>query len=301
MSTAPHAPFGPLLTAMVTPFHDDSHLSVDYERAEELATRLLENGSTGLIVSGTTGESPTLTPEEKIELFRRVKKVAGSAPVIANTGDNETAFSIELSKKAVDTGVDGLLLVVPYYNKPSQEGLFRHFSVLAEAVELPCLLYNVPGRTGRNMDAKTQARLSYVDNIVGTKEASGDLTQIAHIRAQAKEGFAIYSGDDASTLPMLTLDCCGCISVVSHIAGKEFLAMMQAFWSGDHKTARELHLRLLPMIEALFPATGSSPAPVKAALALQGFATGGLRLPLVECDGSEIETVRKALETASLL
>jgi 4-hydroxy-tetrahydrodipicolinate synthase len=284
---------------MVTPFHPDG--SVNFERAEELAVRLLENGNSGLIVSGTTGESPTLTPDEKLELYRRIKKVAGNAPVVANTGDNETAFSVEFSKMAVDTGVDALLLVVPYYNKPSQEGLFRHFSAIAGAVELPCLLYNVPGRTGRNMSAQTQARLSFVDNIVGTKEASGDLTQIAHIRAQAKEGFAIYSGDDAATLPMLPLDCCGCISVVSHIAGNEFRAMMEAFWSGDTKTARDLHLRLLPVIEALFPATGSSPAPVKAALAMQGFATGGLRLPLVECDEAETETVRKALETANLL
>lgn len=299
MSTPPTAPFGPLLTAMVTPFHPDN--SVDFERAEELALRLLENGSSGLIVSGTTGESPTLTPEEKLELYRRVKKVAGNAPVVANTGDNETAFSIEFSKMAVDTGVDALLLVVPYYNKPSQEGLFRHFSAIAGAVELPCLLYNVPGRTGRNMSAQTQARLSFVDNIIGTKEASGDLVQIAHIRAQAKEGFAIYSGDDAATLPMLTLDCCGCISVVSHIAGKEFRAMMEAFWSGDTKTARELHLRLLPVIEALFPATGSSPAPVKTALALQGFSTGGLRLPLVACEDDEIASLKKVLDTAGLL
>ncbi len=299
MTTAPNAPFGPLLTAMVTPFHADG--TVNYGRAEELAHRLLNDGSSGLIVTGTTGESPTLTPDEKLELYRRVKRVAGTAPVIANTGDNETAFSVEFSKMAAQTGVDGLLLVVPYYNKPSQEGLFRHFKLIAESVELPCLLYNVPGRTGRNMSAQTHARLSQVENIIGTKEASGDLVQIGHIRAQTSEDFAIYSGDDAATLPMLPLGCCGCISVVSHIAGKPFRAMMDAFWSGDMKRARDLHLRLLPVIEALFPANGASPAPVKTALSLQGFDCGGLRLPLVESDETEIETMKRVLETAGLL
>ena len=299
MSTAPTAPFGPLLTAMVTPFTPD--LGVDFERAEQLATYLLERGSSGLIVSGTTGESPTLTPEEKLELFRRVKAVAGEAPVIANTGDNETAFSIEFSKMAAQTGVDGLLLVVPYYNKPSQEGLYRHFKAIAQSVELPCLLYNVPSRTSRNMSAATHARLSEIPNIIGTKEASGDLIQIGHIRAQTDDDFAIYSGDDAALLPMLPLGCCGCISVVSHIAGREYRAMMEAFWAGDILTARTLHLRLLPVIESLFPANGASPAPVKAALKLQGFDCGDLRLPLVESDAEEISGLRKVLETAGLL
>ncbi len=299
MSTAPTAPFGPLLTAMVTPFTSD--LKVDFERAEQLATYLLERGSSGLIVSGTTGESPTLTPDEKLELFRRVKAVAGNAPIIANTGDNETAFSIEFSKMAAQTGVDGLLLVVPYYNKPSQEGLYRHFKAIAESVELPCLLYNVPSRTSRNMSAATHARLSEIPNIIGTKEASGDLIQIGHIRAQTADDFAIYSGDDAALLPMLPLGCCGCISVVSHIAGREYRAMMEAFWAGDILTARQLHLRLLPVIESLFPANGASPAPVKAALKLQGFDCGDLRLPLVESDADEIAGLRRVLETAGLL
>ena len=299
MSTAPNAPFGPLLTAMVTPFHPD--LTIDFERAEQLATYLLERGSSGLIVSGTTGESPTLTPEEKLELFRRVKAIAGDAPVIANTGDNETAFSIELSKQAAQTGVDGMLLVVPYYNKPSQEGLYRHFKIIAESVDLPVLLYNVPSRCARNMTAATHARLSQIPNIIGTKEASGDLIQIGHIRAQTPEDFAIYSGDDAAMLPMMPLGACGCISVISHIAGPQYRAMMEAFWQGDMKTARDLHLRLLPVIEALFPANGASPAPVKAALKLQGFDCGDLRLPLVESDQEEIEGLKAVMETAGLL
>ena len=297
--TAPHAPFGPLITAMVTPF--DASGAVDYHRAQELATRLLEHGSSGLVVTGTTGESPTLTPEEKLELYRRVKEVAGDAPVIANSGDNETAFSVEFSKQAQDTGVDALLLVVPYYSKPSQEGLYRHFKTIAEAVDLPCLLYNVPGRTARNMSAATQARLSEIPNIVGTKEASGDLIQIATLRAHTPLNWAIYSGDDPAMLPMLPLGACGCISVLAHIAGKEFRAMIDAFWAGEMDTARELHLRLLPVIAALFPPDTPSPAPVKAALELQGFGCGGLRLPLVECDESERASLKIVMEKAGLL
>jgi 4-hydroxy-tetrahydrodipicolinate synthase len=299
MSLAPQMPFGPLLTAMVTPFHDD--LSIDYEKAEAVALHLLENGSSGLIVSGTTGESPTLTPEEKLELFRRIKKVAGNAPVIANTGDNETAFSVEFTKQAAETGVDGILLVVPYYNKPSQEGLFRHFELIAKNVDLPCLLYNVPGRTARNMTAATQARLSKIPNIIGTKEASGDLNQVAHIRALTDENWAIYSGDDAAMFPMLSLGSCGCISVLSHVAGKPFREMMELFWAGDIKAARAIHLRLLPVIEAIFPASTPSPAPIKAALKLQGLDTGGLRLPLLPCDEAEVAGLKKVLETAELL
>ena len=297
--SAPHAPFGPLLTAMVTPF--DASGAVDYARAEQLAVRLLENGSSGVVVSGTTGESPTLTPDEKLELYRRVKDAVGDAPVIANSGDNETAFSIEFSQQAAQTGVDALLLVVPYYSKPSQEGLYRHFKAIAESVELACLLYNVPGRTARNMTAETQARLSHIPNIVGTKEASGDLVQIAHIRAQTAPDWAIYSGDDPAMLPMLPLGACGCISVLSHIAGKPFRAMIEAFWAGEIDKARTLHLRLLPVIEALFPAHTSSPAPVKAALELQGFGCGGLRLPLVELDEGERASLRQVMEAAELL
>ena len=296
---APYAPFGPLITALVTPF--DASGAVDYARAEALAVRLLEQGSSGLVVTGTTGESPTLTPDEKLELYRRVKGAVGGAPVIANTGDNETAFSIEFSQQAQKTGVDALLLVVPYYSKPSQEGLYRHFKAIADAVELPVLLYNVPGRTARNMTAATQARLSQIPNIVGTKEASGDLVQIAHIRAQTAPDWAIYSGDDPAMLPMMPLGACGCISVLSHIAGKPFRAMIEAFWAGEMDKARELHLRLLPVIEALFPAHISSPAPVKAALMLQGFGCGGLRLPLVECDEGERASLREVMERAGLL
>src|SRR4028119_798258 len=183
MNTTITSPFGPLITAMVTPFAPDG--TIDFARTRELAARLIESGSTGLVVAGTTGESPTLSHDEKLELFRCVKEVAGKVSVIAGTGDNETAFSVELSREAQKCGVDALLLVVPYYNKPAQEGLYRHFKAIAEAVDLPCILYNVPGRTGRNMDVATTARLSEIPNVVGTKEASGDLGQISRPRAGA--------------------------------------------------------------------------------------------------------------------
>ncbi len=294
-----HSPFGPLVTAMVTPF--DTTGAVDFGRAAELTAYLLDHGSSGLVVSGTTGEAPTLSPDDKLELFRTVKKAAGRVPVIANTGGNDTASSVEFTKKAAQTGVDGILMVVPYYNKPSQEGLFQHFQAIGGATDLPCLLYNVPGRTSRNMDAATQARLSEIPNIIGTKEASGDLMQIAKIRAATPENWAIYSGADEVTLPMLPLGCCGCISVVSHIAGPQYRAMMEAFWAGEITKARDLHLRLLPVIEAIFPVSSPSPAPVKAALALQGFESGGLRLPLLAVDENERASLKKVLETADLL
>lgn len=284
---------------MVTPFTPDG--AVDYARAEELTERLIQSGSTGLVVSGTTGESPTLEPKEKLELFRVVKKAAGKIPVIANSGDNETAFSIEMTKQAEACGVDGILLVVPYYNKPSQEGLYQHFKTVAGATELPCLLYNVPGRTSRNLSAQTTARLAEVENIIGTKEASGDLTQIAYVRALCGDAFQIYSGNDGDTLPMLTLGCCGVVSVISHIAGEPMRALMDAFWAGDLNLAREIHLKLLPVVDALFPPSTSSPSPLKAALQLQGFGCGGLRLPLVACNESEREAVRTAMESAGLL
>lgn len=294
----PPAPFGPMLTAMVTPFTADGQ--VDFNRAAELAARLVENGSTGLVVTGTTGESPTLTPEEKLELYRIVKK-AVSVPVIANTGDNETSFSIELSRRAQEIGVDALLLVVPYYNRPNQEGLYRHFKTIAEAVELPCLLYNVPARCARNLEATTVARLSEISNIIGIKEAGGDLAQIARIRASTPHDFWIYSGNDGDTLPMLTLGCCGVISVVSHIAGKPFREMMEAFWRGDGARALELHLKLLPVIDALFPVNSPSPAPVKAGLQMQGFDCGDLRLPMTECSDADRETLRAVMKTAEVL
>lgn len=292
------SPFGPLITAMVTPF--DASGAVDYDRAEELAQRLVENGSTGLVVTGTTGEGPTLTPEERLKLYRRVKS-AVNVPVIANTGDNETAFSVEFSKQAQETGVDGLLLVVPYYNRPSQEGLYQHFKAIAEAVELPCVLYNVPTRTARNLEAKTVKRLSEVKNIIGVKEASGDLAQVGAIRNLCGPDFYLWSGNDGDVLPFVAIGGHGVISVMSHVAGKNMRRMMDAHWKGDWQAARDEHLNLLPVAEALFPATSPSPSPVKAGVKLQGFDCGGVRLPLVEAETKDVEILKAAMSAAGLL
>jgi 4-hydroxy-tetrahydrodipicolinate synthase len=298
MST-PQSLFGPLVTAMVTPFTSDG--AVDFARAQELAARLLQNGSSGLVVSGTTGESPTINKQEKIDLFRAVKEAAGDAPVIANTGSYDTAASTALTQEAEKIGVAGILGVVPYYSRPSQEGLYQHFKVMAQATSLPVMLYNLPGRTARNMEVATTARLSEIPNIVATKEASGDLAQIARTRIATGDDFQIYSGNDGDTLPMLTLGACGVVSVISHIAGKEMRQMMDAFWKGDTDTARDIHLRLMPVVDSLFPASTSNPAPLKAALQLHGFDCGGLRLPLVEATEAERSAVEKSMRGAGLL
>lgn len=297
MST-PQSLFGPLVTAMVTPFTSDG--AVDFARAQELAARLLQNGSSGLVVSGTTGESPTINKQEKLDLFRAVKEAAGDAPVIANTGSYDTAASVALTQEAEKIGVAGILGVVPYYSRPSQEGLYQHFKAMAGATSLPVMLYNLPGRTARNMEVATTARLSEIQNIVATKEASGDLAQIARTRIATGDDFQIYSGNDGDTLPMLTLGACGVVSVISHIAGNEMRQMMDAFWNGDTDTARDIHLRLMPVVDALFPASTSNPAPLKAALQLHGFDCGSLRLPLVDATETERSAVEKAMRGAGL-
>ena len=292
------SPFGSLVTAMVSPFAPDG--SLDLNRARELARHLVENSSTGLVVAGTTGESPTLSHDEKLQLFKAVKE-AVDVPVIANVGSNNTRTSVELAREAAELGVAALLAVVPYYNKPSQEGLFQHFKAIAEATPLPLVLYNLPGRTSRNMEAATTARLSENPNIIATKESSGDPTQWARTKMLAKDDFLLISGNDSDTLPMLALGAVGVVSVISHIAGKQMKQMMDAFWSGDLKMALDIHCRLLPVVDALFPPSSSNPIPLKAALKLQGFDCGGLRLPLVEANEAETEAVRVAMTNAGLL
>lgn len=292
------SPFGSLVTAMVSPFAPDG--SLDLNRARELARHLVENASTGLVVAGTTGESPTLSHDEKLQLFKAVKE-AVDVPVIANVGSNNTRTSVELAREAAELGVDALLAVVPYYNKPSQEGLFQHFKAIAEVTPLPLVLYNLPGRTSRNMEAATTARLSEIPNIIATKESSGDPTQWARTKMLAKDDFLLISGNDSDTLPMLALGAVGVVSVISHIAGKQMKQMMDAFWSGDLKMALDIHCRLLPVVDALFPPSSSNPIPLKAALKLQGFDCGGLRLPLVEANEAETEAVRVAMTNADLL
>ena len=294
--------FGQVLTAMVTPF--DANGKVDPHAAAQLVTTLLDNGSDGIVVSGTTGESPTLTHEEKLNLFRLVKETVGTrGKVIAGTGGNDTASSIALTREAAEIGVDGALLVVPYYSKPSQEGLYRHFKAIAESVpELPCMLYNVPPRTSQNLEAATTARLAHdVSNIVAVKEASGNLMQCAEIYRAAPAGFALYSGDDGMTLPMLAVGGVGVVSVTAHIVGKDIKAMHAAFFAGRLEEAARLNAKMLPLVRACFQPTTPSPAPVKAALNLLGHNVGGLRLPLVECNEKERDIVRTALVEYGLL
>jgi 4-hydroxy-tetrahydrodipicolinate synthase len=291
MNTA-NVPFGRLLTAMVTPFRED--LSVDLEGAARLAQHLVETGSDGIVVTGTTGEVPTLTFEEKIELYKVVKRtVAGTAAVVAGTGNYSTEESIHVTRAAERAGVDGVMAVVPYYNNPPQEGLYRHFKAIADSTALPLIVYNVPSRTVRNLDAATALRLAELPNIAAIKEASGKLEQVAEIIAGSPEAFLVYSGDDAVTLPMMAIGAFGVISVVSHVAGRQIRSMIEAFISGDVTGAASLHCQLLPLFKAAFVTT--NPIPIKAALEICGLPAGPLRPPLLSANESERAAVRAAL------
>ncbi|MFJ7726438.1 4-hydroxy-tetrahydrodipicolinate synthase [Neobacillus sp. NPDC097160] len=270
--------FGQVLTAMVTPF--DQNGEVDFDATKELVNYLIANGSDGLVVAGTTGESPTLTNEEKVALFKYVVEVVdGRVPVIAGTGSNNTRASISLTKQAEEAGVDGIMLVVPYYNKPSQEGLFQHFKAISESTILPVMLYNIPGRSVINMSVDTIVRLSMIDNIVAIKEASGNLDAMAEIISQTPDDFSLYSGDDGLTLPVLAIGGAGVISVASHVIGNEMQEMVNSFKNGHLKDAASAHRSLLPIMKALFAAP--NPTPVKAALNMAGINVGGVRLPMV--------------------
>ena len=284
--------WGRVITAMATPFGPDGQL--DEARAAQLAVRLMETGTDALVVCGTTGEAPTLSDEEKIRLVRAVKgAVGGRVPVIAGTGTYDTAHSIHLSEEAKRAGADGLLLVVPYYNRPSQEGIYRHFRTIAERVDLPILLYNIPARTGTNMLPETVARLSEIPNVVGVKDASGSPDQVSEIRRRTPEGFLIYSGDDSLTLPYLSVGAVGVVSVASHLVGREIGEMIDLFFAGRVAEARRLHLRLYPLFRVLFIAP--NPVPLKAALDLVGFPIGAPRLPLVEATEKEREQIGAVL------
>ncbi len=269
---------GAVITAMVTPF--DVEGKVNYKAAVELVRTLGKNGSEAIVLSGTTGESPTLTRLEKLELFRRVvQEVGQDIKIIAGTGGNSTAATIELTTEAAKTGVHGILLVTPYYNKPTQEGLHEHFKAVAAATDLPVILYNVPGRTGVNMTAATTLKLAEIDNIVAVKEASGDVEQAAAICHQAPDGFILYSGDDSMTLPMLSVGAQGVISIASHLVGREIAEMIDHFKKGRCFEARRIHGRLLPLFKGLFVV--ANPIPIKAALNLMGVNVGDPRLPLL--------------------
>ena len=288
---------GRLLTAMVTPF--DNSGKVDYQQARNLAQALLDSGSDGLIISGTTGESPTLTFEEKLQLFTEVKSAIGDrGALVAGTGSYNTKASQELTKEAEKIGVDACLLVVPYYNRPTQQGLFEHFKAIAQATSLPCIPYNVPSRTALNLTAETMIRLSQIDNIVAVKEASGDLRQITEIIAGTPEDFMVFSGNDSDTLPILALGGYGVISVASHIIGSQIKTMIEEFLKGETKIAAEIHRHLLPLMNSLFIIT--NPMPVKYALNYVGFPVGKPRLPLLEPDGKPAEIIRTMLDSYKL-
>jgi len=288
---------GRLITAMVTPFTDGGE--VDYEQAKRLALALIRSGSDGVVVSGTTGESPTLSKEEKLKLFATVKEAVGDkGAVIAGTGSYNTEESCRLTREAERVGVDGCLLVVPYYNRPPQEGLYRHFRAIAESTSLPCILYNVPSRTGTNMAAETVVRLSRVGNIIGLKEAGGNLAQVTEVIRGAGPDFLVYSGNDGDTLPILTLGGYGVISVASHVVGLQMKEMINSFLEGRADVAAEIHRRLQPLFSALF--VTSNPIPVKYALNKIGFKVGPPRLPLVEPDEKACAVIEGALRECEI-
>ncbi len=289
--------FGQILTAMVTPF--DQNEEIDYPATKELIDYLIANGTDGLVVSGTTGESPTLTKEEKIDLFKfTVEVVNGRIPVIAGTGSNNTKESIELTKVAEQAGVDGIMLVVPYYNKPSQEGLYQHFKKISEFTFLPIMLYNVPGRSVVGLSAETVIRLSHIQNIVAIKEASADLALMSEIIDQTKEDFSLYSGDDDLTIPVLSIGGIGVVSVASHILGNEMQMMIEKFKTGNVQGAAKDHRKLLPIMKAFFAAP--NPTPIKAALNLKGISVGSVRLPMIPLNEEEQSILDKILNSLVL-
>lgn len=284
--------FGRVSTAMVTPF--DRKGNIDFNKTTQLINYLIEHGTDSLVIAGTTGESPTLTKEEKLALFRHAVKIAdGRIPVIAGTGSNNTKESIDLSKKAEAIGVDAIMLVAPYYSKPSQEGMFLHFKEVADAVTLPVMLYNVPGRSAVTISPDTIIRLSGVPNIMSVKEASGDLGAMTKIIASTADDFLVYCGDDGLTLPALSIGADGIVSVASHIIGKEMQQMAEAHLSGDTSRAAKLHQELLPLMEGLFATP--SPGPVKTALQLKGLDVGSVRLPLIPLTEDERKSLSKLL------
>ncbi len=284
---------GRLLTAMVTPFDDKGE--VDYRQAKKLAKALISSGSDGLVVTGTTGERPTMTDQEQLKLFAAAREAIGTkGTIVAGTGGNCTRESIAITKEAEKLGVDAALLVVPYYNKPTQEGMYLHFKAIAESTSLPCILYNVPARTVTNLAPETVIRLSKVSNIVGVKEASGNLEQIAKIIHGARKDFLVWSGNDSDTFPIMAMGGYGIISIASHLVGKQIQEMIKLTLRGKIKEAAAIHLNLLPLINALFIV--SNPIPVKYALNHVGFRVGKPRLPLTEPDEKSKAAIEAALK-----
>lgn len=288
--------WGRFITAMVTPF--DENLNVNYDMAILLAKKLIKDGNTSLVITGTTGEAPTLSDEEKIKLYEKIKENV-NVPIIAGVGTNSTKKTIYNAKLAKDAGVDGLLIVTPYYNKPNQESLYSHFKKISSEVDLPIMLYNVPGRTGCNMLPETVKKLSEIDNIVALKEASGNINQISEIIKITSEDFKIYSGDDISFLPSMSVGTYGVVSVSSHIVGEEMNEMINTFINGDVIKSQNIHLKLLNIFKKLFITT--NPIPVKAALNMIGINVGGVRLPLTNLGEHEEIIIKQELENLNII
>ena len=288
--------FGRLLTAMITPFREDG--PVDYDAAQQLARQLCDDGSDGVVVAGTTGESPTLSDDEKVQLIRAVREAIPGRSVVAGTGGNDTRHSVEASERAMAAGADALLCVVPYYNKPPQEGMFQHFRALAAVG--PVIMYNIQSRTGINMTAATTLRCAEEPNVIGVKEASGDIDQMGFVCAGAPAGFRVWSGDDSFTLPLLAVGGHGVICVVSHLAGSAMKAMIEAHAEGRNDVAHAIHHRLLPVIKALMT-TAPNPVPVKSVLNALGFPAGPFRLPLVPLPQADLDRVMETVRGAGEL
>lgn len=288
--------WGRVITAMVTPMHSNGE--INYDKAKELAKHLVLEGTTALVINGTTGESPTVTSEEKLKLLSCVKE-AVNVPIIAGVGTNSTAATIENALQAEKLGMDGLLVVVPYYNKPNQESLYAHFSAVAQVTKLPIMLYNVPGRTGMNMTAETSVALSKIPNIVALKEASGNLTQLATVVRDAEDGFLVYTGEDAQILPTLAVGGYGVVSVVSHVVCNQVKSMIEDYLNGNVNEATAMHLKLIDICDKLFMT--ANPIPVKAALNILGLAVGNTRLPLSPPSDAVISTLEVAMSELGLL
>jgi 4-hydroxy-tetrahydrodipicolinate synthase len=291
--------FGSLITAMVTPFREEDH-ALDVEGAQRLASHLLDTGSDAIVVAGSTGESPTLSYKEKAELFRAVGEVTrGRGKLICGTGTYSTSETLELTQAAEDAGADGLLVVTPYYNKPPQRGLIAHFERVADATELPIIVYNIPGRTATRIEHDTLLQLAQRPNIVAVKDSTGDFQGVSRLMAEAPPDFEVYSGDDWATFGYVCLGAVGIVSVASHLVGPQIRQMIELIQTGDVPAARKIHEDLSPLFNALF--ITSNPIPLKAALGMIGLPAGVPRLPLVPATPEERTRVRKALEDAGLL
>ena len=291
--------FGNLMTAMVTPF--DKNLKVDYTKVRELARHLIDEGNDGLVVLGTTGEVPTLNFQEKLQILKTVvSEVGEEANIVAGTGSYSTEASIKLTKKAEEIGVDGIMVVVPYYNKPPQYALFNHFKEIADSTELPVMIYNVPSRTSRNIEVETVTKLvNEVDNIIAIKEASGDLGQVAKLSLIERDDFYIYSGDDMLTMPIMSLGGEGVVSVAGHVAASRIKEMITLYKTGNPVQSRELNKKLIPVYDAMFIDT--NPIPVKESLRITGFDAGNPRPPLYKLTEEKKEKLAKVLKEADLI